>query len=80
MAGVLYSARMRAKKRNGMHDSIPNAQVRGSARGLYLRYHRAISVPKATPMIPARTVMPPNMSATLKKIRTCERLKRIIFL
>ena len=64
---MLYFDITKAQKRNGVHDSIPKAQVRGSARGLERRKWRAISVPRNTPMTPAATVMPPKVKETLDK-------------
>ena len=65
VAEVLYLASTRAKNKKGVQLSMPNAQVKGSARGLIFLYLLAISVPKATPIKPAATVIPPNINATL---------------
>lgn len=64
-AGIWYSDNHSPKNKNGMHIIRPKAQTRGSARGLILLYLLEASAPRATPMNPAATVMPPKMKAIL---------------
>lgn len=64
--GMLLSEIQRPKNKNGVHINRPKAHTRGSARGFILLNRLDASAPKATPMNPAATVMPPKMKAMLE--------------
>lgn len=57
------------RNKNGAHNISPAAHTYASDLGVMLRRRRADSVPKNTPIKPARQVMAPKMMATSLKYK-----------